>query len=236
MLLFVSCDKNKIGKPCSVPFNRFNNTPLGDSFVFNNKYLWDKKKTKFYVFFIANNHYAEFEDSVIKIANEWLQPKKKIFIITDNRSESDIRINLDNSSDSGYNSYIGNEAKDILESKHTMSLYHLYLKNNAEIRRVVLHEFGHALGLFHELSNPIAKIEWNRPVLDSYFLSVYGWNSNQVQENIIDSVPYTKYSNFDPQSVMIYRIPKNLTTNLKHDIEWPLYLSKNDQKFIKENY
>ena len=34
-----------------------------------------------------------------------------------------------------------------------------------ELRRVVLHEFGHALGLIHEHQNPEGGIEWNEPAV-----------------------------------------------------------------------
>jgi hypothetical protein len=48
--------------------------------------------------------------------------------------------------------------------------------DEAEYRRVVLHEFGHARGLTHEHQSPAMNIPWNRPtVLDDY-RRTYGWS------------------------------------------------------------
>lgn len=72
---------------------------------------------------------------------------------------------------------------------------------------LVLHEFGHALGMYHEMQNPNIKLTWNQSVL----LSQYGGNKQfvdsqitfTVQPNTVNATP------FDKNSVMIYPLPAN---------------------------
>ena len=59
-------------------------------------------------------------------------------------------------------SYLGTVAKQIASPEATMNFGWLTDgSSDEELREVVLHEFGHALGLIHEHQNPLAGIVWN---------------------------------------------------------------------------
>jgi serralysin len=69
----------------------------------------------------------------------------------------------------------------------------------AQVRPVVLHEFGHVLGCIHEHSSPAAQIPWNKDtVYEQYHNN--GLDRATFDRNILrpkDNV--THFSHFDPQ-------------------------------------
>ncbi len=74
---------------------------------------------------------------------------------------------------------------------------------------LVLHEFGHAMGMQHEMKNPNAKITWIASVLESKYggrNSPGGGQQSFVQSQIMSKLdPNTvTATEFDPKSVMIY--------------------------------
>jgi len=52
--------------------------------------------------------------------------------------------------------------------------------SDAEFSRVVIHEFGHALGLVHEHQSPVAGIPWDREEVYAHFLAPDGWDRAMV--------------------------------------------------------
>ena len=55
------------------------------------------------------------------------------------------------------------------------------LPSESEVRRLVCHEFGHALGLLHEHQHPQAsQVTWNRQAI----MNAYNWSAQQVINNI----------------------------------------------------
>lgn len=85
-----------------------------------------------------------------------------------------------------------------------------------EVREVVLHEFGHALGLLHEHQSPKATIKWNKPAV---YKSLSGppnnWDKATIDFNMFDREPASKVTAtaFDTKSIMLYSFPKSWTTN-----------------------
>ena len=55
-----------------------------------------------------------------------------------------------------------------------------------EKRRVVLHEFGHALGFAHEHQNKNAPIQWNEQGVLDYYADKLGWDSEDTKHNILN--------------------------------------------------
>lgn len=87
--------------------------------------------------------------------------------------------------------------------------------NTTETRRVVMHEFGHALGLLHEQSYPGA-VKWKKTdSIYQYYEETQGWNREQVDFNVFEvaSQFYTNGTKYDPKSIMHYSINSWETTN-----------------------
>jgi serralysin len=109
--------------------------------------------------------------------------------------------------------------------------------DNEEYSRVVIHEFGHALGCIHEHQGPSANIKWNKPVVYRYFKETQGWTEEDVDHNLFDrySEEITQFTKFDPKSIMIYEIPPEFTLDGK---SYPtnVELSETDIMFIKKQY
>ncbi len=83
-----------------------------------------------------------------------------------------------------------------------------------ELQRVVLHEFGHALGFIHEHQNPINAIPWNR---DAVIRDLSGppnnWSLDVIERNMFQ-VPRLHEvigTPLDMNSIMMYPIPASWT-------------------------
>ena len=83
--------------------------------------------------------------------------------------------------------------------------------NMRDLKRHVLHEFGHALGLKHEHQSPAAKcdeeIDW--PVAYKFYESRQRWTREQTDENLRRlTTGRDEFSSYDPQSIMHYQLPE----------------------------
>ncbi|MBJ6763980.1 matrixin family metalloprotease [Myxococcaceae bacterium JPH2] len=85
--------------------------------------------------------------------------------------------------------------------------------DDVEYRRVVVHEFGHALGCIHEHQNPKGGIVWNVPAVIAMFSGPpNSWSEAEIRSNIIDkySLDQLNATRFDVKSIMLYAFPKEL--------------------------
>ena len=107
-------------------------------------------------------------------------------------------------------------------------------KTEVDIRQVILHEFGHALGAIHEHTSPFASICWNKE-------QVYkdlGGSPNYWSKDMVDNNMFTIYdalevpgTNFDPASIMLYQYPKSWTLD-NLGTAYNTTLSDQDKAFI----
>jgi hypothetical protein len=135
-------------------------------------------------------------------------------------------------------SYIGTDALQIAPGSPTMNFGWLTSGTaDDEYARVVLHEFGHALGCIHEHQHPQAGIPWDREAVYRYYWQTNGWPRWMVDENVFDRLPasQTQFSAFDPASIMCYPVPNELTIG-DYEIGWNLDLSPMDREFIATVY
>jgi serralysin len=140
----------------------------------------------------------------------------------------------------GSSSRIGTDCKKIPADQATMN-YGWLTDTTAEdeFSRVILHEFGHALGCIHEHQHPEAGIHWNKPNVYAYYAKPpNSWTKEKTDYNIFatydkDLTVATK--TLDPASIMLYAIPPEFTTD-GFTVGWNRVLSEIDQKFIAKMY
>lgn len=202
------------------------------AFVLNYKLEWTKAMT-LNVFFFGTN-YPDVISHVINVANEWSHYCGMKFNPVTRMSDSQIRVTFE---EGGYSSAVGIEAMQGEYSQHyTMCLEGLdTLKDETEFRRVVLHEFGHALGLEHELQSPAATIPWDTAALYKYYWDHYQWKPDSILHQVLSKLENVYYTGFDSTSIMIYAVPDTLTKG-DYQIRWPTKLSANDKSEINKWY
>lgn len=105
-----------------------------------------------------------------------------------------------------------------------------------EFSRVIVHEFGHALGCIHEHQNPAGNIPWNKDAVYRYY-EQRGWNKARVDQNLFRKyeLDQSQFTEFDRDSIMLYPIPKELTDG-QMEVGWNRHLSKTDKEFIGMKY
>ena len=136
-------------------------------------------------------------------------------------------------------SYIGTDAKVIAASKPTMNYGWLTGDTEeAEFSRVILHEFGHALGAIHEHNHPEAGIPWNRLAVYQYYKQTQGWTREDVDAQVFSAyaVSHVNSSVYDRRSIMHYAIPAQLLLSGSTPVGWNRELSSRDKSFIASQY
>lgn len=117
-------------------------------------------------------------------------------------------------------SFVGTDA--LTTDGITMNLGWLYERTEEqELQRVVLHEFGHALGLLHEHQHPEAPFEWNVPLIYDYYQKTQGWDKETVDWNLFEKHDTNEAltTKFCRRSVMEYSFPADFTIN-GEKVEW----------------
>ena len=153
-------------------------------------------------------------------------------------TSSDIRIGFDVRGGSW--SVIGTDCRaPRYRGKPTMNFGWLTRSTpDEDCRAVVLHEFGHALGLIHEHQQPASGIRWNREaILADVSGPPHEWTAEDVDFNIIQGFTErdSNYTEFDPDSIMIYPIPATWTLD-GYSVAANTTLSAVDKRFIAEEY
>src|SRR5690349_13351696 len=107
-----------------------------------------------------------------------------------------------------------------------------------EFSRVIVHEFGHALGCIHEHQNPAGGIPWNKDAVYNYFMGPpNNWTKEQVDHNLFETYDanLTNFTALDKSSIMMYPIDPSFTTN-GFSVGLNQGLSETDKKFIAQQY
>jgi hypothetical protein len=150
--------------------------------------------------------------------------------------KAEIRISYESDGQSW--SYVGTDALSIPASKPTMH-YGWFKANTSdeEFRRVVMHEFGHALGMVHEHQHPKRPIKWNRKAVYDHYVKRLNWTKEDVDINVFgpEASGETQFSSYDPRSIMHYPVPAEFTRNRKAVGENTV-LSAADKRFIAKVY
>jgi hypothetical protein len=176
---------------------------------------------------IVNN--MPIKDAIKKIVNERIQPIINLKLqFIENANDAIVRINFNK--DDGAWSLVGTDCQN--EKKQpTMNLGWFDVAT-------VIHEFGHVLGMIHEHQNPFGKsIDWNIPAVLKWAQETQGWDKETTMTNIINKYNKTELngSNFDPNSIMLYFYPPELTLDNK-GTQQNLRLSPIDVSWIYKTY
>ena len=169
------------------------------------------------------------------IAEEWM---RYVNIVLDfgNDPHAEIRIAFD--TNDGSWSYVGTDNLGIGQGSATMN-YGWLTPTTAEweYRRVVLHEFGHALGLSHEHQSPVAGIPWDKAACYTYYGNTQGWSHAEVDQQVLNKMnaAQTNYTAWDRDSIMEYAVDDQLTIGT-FSVDWNQELSGVDRQFVSDRY
>lgn len=159
------------------------------------------------------------------------------FDFRSNTNKTDIRISF---KFSGSWSVLGTTCKKVRDlTEPTMNFGWLTdASTDEELRRVVLHEFGHALGLTHEHMTPAGGIIWDKEkVIKDLSGPPNNWSKETINNNMFRTFEAgeTNFTKLDSSSIMMYPIPAKWTKN-GFSVGLNSELSEVDKKFIKEQY
>jgi len=170
---------------------------------------------------------------VEQVAQEWTR-YADIHFVFDNAEDAEIRVTFQRHG--GNWSNVGTDALTVPLDEATMNLLLTPFSQDDEYARVVLHEFGHALGCEHEHQNPAGGIQWNKQAAYTYY-GTLGLTPAQVDFNIFRPLrkDKTRFTAVDRASIMLYPIPATITDGT-FEAPWNRQLSETDKRFIAEVY
>lgn len=177
-------------------------------------------------------------ERVRQAAERWIAPDlAKLRFSWLGSGDADVRIAFQ--AGDGSWSYIGTYSHDIPKNEPTMNFGWLdNTSTDREIRQVVLHEMGHAIGLIHEHQNPLHAIHWNKAAV-RHDLSgpPNNWDDATIQHNMFDRYDPAKVTatKVDRKSIMMYPIPQTWTVD-GFSSGLNAALSSGDKRLIKKVY
>lgn len=159
--------------------------------------------------------------------------------ITDSKM-ADIHITFVND---GSWSRVGTACRDKCLNDATMNfgwIDHRGKAISAKERAVILHEFGHALGMLHEQQSPAnGGRRMNEVEAIQYFTSKQkGWAEEMVKTQILETynlMDVSSFSEVDERSIMHYPMPA-VATEGGHEVPYNYDLSDLDKAYMVINY
>ena len=178
----------------------------------------------------------ELHARVKKVAEEWTKNLANLIFEFRNDNDTDIRISF---LLPGSWSVLGTTCRSVEKNRPTMNFGWLKIDTpDAKLRRVVLHEFGHALGLIHEHMNPEGGIKWDKPkVIQELSQPPNSWSEAVIENNMFKAFTLQELAltRMDKTSIMMYPIPARWTLD-GFSTELNTEISETDKEFIKQQY
>jgi hypothetical protein len=203
-----------------------------------NQKMWEERQT-LRVSFVNRSLEDWLREEIEHYAREWLQYANLRFVFG-NFPDAEIRVTIFTKT---YSSKVGTDAMSVPSDQPTMFLGGpngnlARVGDAAERRRIVLHEFGHALGCIHEQARPNSPIPWDEDKVYAYYAQHHGWDRAAVDANI-----FKRYApddlrasdTYDTTSIMQYAVDSALTRD-GFSIPWNMELSDTDKEFIARAY
>lgn len=194
--------------------------------------LWRPNQT-LHVYFIGGS--PTIRTRVLLYASIWSNYCSIRFEETSDIGAAKIRVGF---TPPGSWAYIGLDALSVPAGEPTVNFGWLTdTMPEREFKQVVLHEFGHVLGLIHEHQSPAIKVDWNKMYVYNFFRFNYGWSKDMVDANILQEFEKTstQYSTLDKSSIMGYAIPPEFT-NDRQTFPQNYELSDMDKQYIGTLY
>jgi len=156
------------------------------------------------------------------------------FRLADHGEVGDIRVAF---SCAGHWSQLGRQALRIPEDRATLNVALDGYSAPLEWDRVVLHETLHAVGFEHEHQHPQAQIPWNREAVYKHYWRTQGWDRAMVDFQVLNrgNPRELRTSGFDPDSIMEYPVPRELTTN-GFSVGWNTRMTPSDIVLLQSLY
>src|SRR5208337_1369205 len=124
------------------------------------------------------------QQGVAQCAMEWTRYANIRFQFVPPGQPAEVRIAFQ---PGGSYSLLGTDALSVPQGQLTMNFGWLNPgSDEPTLRSVVLHEFGHMLGLVHEHMHPGGQIKWNYPVALAYYERTQGWDEAMVKAQVFD--------------------------------------------------
>lgn len=183
--------------------------------------------------FMGGSSYLQRQ--VLLYAKEWTRHANVNFRVVYSGS-ADIRVSFTQNGASW--SMVGNGSAYANQDRPSMNLGWLTDRTpEYEIKRTVLHEFGHALGLLHEHQNPAGGIPWDENAVYDHYWQSQGWDRKTTYSNVmaVASRDATQYSAYDQASIMHYPVPAQLTRG-QYSVGMNKDLSSTDKYYIAKLY